>query len=421
MAKITSSSNRMPVVVDVPSAPRPVATQAPALTTPNLRESFGDSKQKLLSLGRTNQTPALMRGTPPAGSFQIKAGVAQAGAVKANDPLVQAAVKRVLTDKTSGSPGYALAFAIDGMSSDQAAAVVKGLTVDMRATIAAEVSKNPAGFQAAVSLAVVRNMSPKELSAAVESMRSTGDTRQTAFELSIASELAARTTWGKDPANAKVVTRMREGIARANTNFGRPNHGAAAVTNDEGGITMGRHLAKSPEQLAATLAHESTHAENAAENKHLNKMSEETSGVDTEIAIFRELSAKNPAATKNLSKDDAARYAEYLKLTPAGSHARTAGMYAQKSDEIYNHGKGEAYGKTHVQEIVTQLGKEPEAVKALSEVAIKQLIDAVINTGGELKDLGAALKSAPDNVKELARNYLKHQPRALDDLNAGMK
>ncbi len=407
MARITSS-NRMRVIVDVPTTPQPLAAQPTAPTTtpslPNMNESFADSKQKLLSLGRTNKTPALMRGTPPAGSFQIKNAAVAAAATRAiADPKLAAS----FAEKTAGK------------TAKQVFAAFSQLSPSQRNAITAEVTANPTRYQGSVALAVVHNMSPDQLKNAVEQMRGANGTQTTSLESSIACELAANTRWGKS--HPEVVARMREGIASGKTIFDAPANGAAADTDKFGIIKLGPHLAKSPEQLAATLAHESTHAENADEKKGLNKMSEETSGVDTEIAVFKELSAKNPAAFNGLSKDDAARYREYMKLTPAGSHARTAGMYAQKAEELHAHGEDDDY-KKQVKQIVGQLAKEPDAVKELDQRGIRQLIDAVNQTGGSMKELGAVLKNASPDMKLEALKYLSGPDNkdALAQLVSGM-
>lgn len=430
----------VPSKIDAPVAQKPVGGVAPAPKKGPTDSGFADpaTKKPVNMTGR--QKPVTKAPVPVKQDLSVDVAklrsVAQAGgkALAKVDPEVKGALDRLKMLTPIKGEKEALGEVLKDLEPSVAAEVLKHLPAQLKAKIN---ESTPLGYQPlAVRMAQVQNMSDAELEQTAAMMRA-GQVDDVHLQLAVGTELAARTDWGRD--NPDVVEHQRQLVVDGKVTFedGR----GAGRTESSGEIKMDKSLAKSPEALAALLAHEATHSKHVAEGgMDASVYKEETAGNVASARVWGQIgNREDPDLTKN-QLDGLNEYADlYKKGGEDGVQARVAWEYGTEAsskyklyEQAYTKGvkvvngeltnqpasdtKKSQYLDTAVAEqnkvktVISELKADPGAVKYMTADSAAALVKASLKAGlGEqgLKDLGSAMRALPADVKKQMEAALK--------------
>jgi hypothetical protein len=258
-------------------------------------------------------------------------------------------------------------------------------------------------------------MSDAQLQQVAEHMRA-GLVEDLGLQLAVTTELAARTQWGKD--NPDLVDYQRQLVVDGKVNF-KDGRGAGR-TETSGEVTMDPSLSRSPEALAALLAHEATHSHHAANGgMDPSVYVEETAGNMASAQVWAELGKKDDS---NLSKDQLDGLNEYAEQFKAhgedGVQARMAAEYAMEASKLYAKGN-KASEKAKVTDVLDHLANDPGAVKAMRPEYAKELFLALMRTGpseDQVKKLGELFKNLPPSAKLQLPGLVKDMDKAAREV-----
>ena len=248
---------------------------------------------------------------------------------------------------------------------------------------------------AGLSLARVGSMSDEQLAHTAALVRG-GVIEDLGLQLAVATELGARTAWGKE--NPDIVEHTKQMITDGKVNFSDGRGGARTETTGE--MTFNQKLAGSPEGLASYLAHEGTHSYNATVGGGMsNSVYEEETGA--EMAGTRVFAAIGDPNDLALSQDQRDGLNDYVALYKAsgedGVQARMAAEYAGEAADMKEPKK--------VRDVVKHLAADPGAQKAMNSTFIERIVLAVLKTApteAKITEVGEALKNAPAAEKKAA-------------------
>jgi hypothetical protein len=312
------------------------------------------------------------------------------------DPEVKGALERIKLVAYKGKD------AIGDVLKDLEPGVAKEVFKNLPASAKAEISMStPYGFQpVSVRMAQAQNMSDAELSQVAEAMRG-GGVEDLGLQLAVTTEMAARTQWGKD--NPEIVDYQRQLVVDGKVNFASSERGAAGTEPGTGEVTLDPSLSRSPEALAATLAHEATHSIHATSKAGMDKSvyNEETTGNLSGARVWSEIGKRDDMYLSSKQLAGLNEYADqYGAFGEDGVQARMASKYALEASEAYVGGaKGE---KSKVKDILSHLAADPGAVKAMRAEYAKDLFLALMRTKpsqADVENLGRTLKDMPASAK----------------------
>jgi len=253
-----------------------------------------------------------------------------------------------------------------------------------------------------LSLARVGTMSDAKLAETAALVRG-GVIEDIGLQAAVATELAARTQWGKE--NPDIVEHQKQMLTDGKVNF-KEGRGAAR-TNPDGTIDLDPSIAKSPEGMAALLAHEATHSYNAANGGMSESVyEEETAGNMASARVFSEIGDPQDSALSKDALDGLNDYAQNFKTKGEdGVQARMSAEYASEASKAFDAGSQKKGNLAKVNDVITHLQADPGAQKAMNKDYIYELAKAVGRTGvseERIKELGVAVKNAPPAEKALA-------------------
>lgn len=310
------------------------------------------------------------------------------GGAAATKATVAATLKKI------GNDANKVGDELKKLSPDQRKAVWDALPAKVKEAA----GKSP---NAAIAMLQVQSMSDAQLKSAAADMRSGKITNQS-MQLSIATELAARTKWGKDDPHQ--VELQREMVVSGKVSFldGR----GAARTTTEGVITLDSKLAKSPEALAATLAHEGTHAAHANGWGMMATYAEETSGNLASAQVWGEIGNPSDPDISTDMRDGLNDYAAQFKaFGEDGVQARVAAEYVSEASKRNN-----AAERVKVREVISDLKADPGALKAMKAEYALEIAKGLLRIDQDqasVKDLGKAFQNLPANVRTELDGLLK--------------
>lgn len=396
----------------------PVRTQAKTVDTPaKAAATPAKAAPKSSSFAAVKQKPLSMTGKykaakpPDTASAALKADLAKARAAAAAGTTVKAtplspevtSALRML--KLSVNPGDVVNNVGDQMAK-LSPKHQKELYLNLPKNVKAQVDFEINGGKAAspgLSLARVGTMTHEKLAETAALVRG-GVIEDIGLQVAVATELAARTKWGKE--NPDIVEHQKQMLTDGKINF-KDGRGAAR-TDSDGSIELDFSVAKSPEGMAALLAHEATHSYNAA-NGGMSKSvyEEETSGNMASARVFAEIGDANDSNLSKDALDGLNDYAQNYKTKGEdGVQARLAAEYAREASKGYEAGTLKKSNKAKVNDVVAHLAADPGAQKAMNKDYIYELTMAVARTGiddGQLAKMGEALKNALPAEKAMAR------------------
>lgn len=349
---------------------------------------------------------------------------AQAGGVAKPklDPEVKGALERIKLLAHQGKD--AIGTVLADLEPSVAKEVFKNLPSLAKADIA---TSTPHGSQpASVRMAQVQNLSDAQLQDIAEAMRS-GLVEDLGLQLAVGTELAARTQWGKD--HPEVVEYQRQAVVEGKVRFAEGR--GAGRTETSGEITMDPSLKRSPEALAAALAHEATHSHHATNGgMDASIYAEETAGNLASAQVWSEIGKPQDAQLSPTKLETLNEYARLYKSSGEdGVQTRVAAEYAAeaanaavdhsvKASELSSANKPRAAAKeterataeaAKVSDVVTSLASDSGAVKAMEGVYAFEVARAVFKTG----DSG--------NIEKLAKTFKNLSPAAKKDLLERLK
>ncbi|MFT3710511.1 MAG: hypothetical protein QM817_23045 [Archangium sp.] len=406
--------------------PTPVEVKKPAVDT-----SFADAAKKKgpNMTGRHKpvaKAPVPVKKDLSADVAKLRSAV-QAGSVSKQkvDPEVKGALDRIKLVAYKGKD------AIGDVLKDLEPSVAKEVFKNLPASAKAEIGMNtPYGFQpTSVRMAQVQNMTDDQLSQVAEAMRG-GGVEDLGLQLAVTTELAARTQWGKD--NPEIVDYQRQLVVDGKVNFSDGR--GAARTETSGEVTMNPSLSKSPEALAALLAHEATHSYHAA-NGGMDKSTykEETAGNMASAQVWAELGKED----FNLTQNQRDSLNDYAKLYKAGGEdavqSRVAAEYASEASKAASEHAAAAakldkagdtkgakaerraasYEEAKVKDVANELSNDPGAVKQMNGTFAFEVTRALLGSRPDQADvekLGATLKNLSPSAKKELLEQLKNLP-----------
>ena len=325
---------------------------------------------------------------------KLRAAVQAGGAATPKlDPEVKGALDRIKLVASRGKE------AIGDVMKDLDPSVAVEVLENLPTSVKAEIAQNtPFGFEPpSVRMAQVQTMSDAQLKAIGDSMRA-GQIEDPALQLAVGTELAARTKWGKD--NPEIVAYQRKLVVDGKVNF-KDGRGAGR-TETSGEVKMDLSLSKSPEALAALLAHEATHSFHATHGGLNSVYQEETSGNLASARVWSEIGKKDDSNLTVDQRDGLNEYAEqYQRFGEDGVQARVATEYAREASKTYEkHPKPSE--KAKVTDLMDSLANDPGAVKAMRPEYVQELATALLRSGAneeDVKKLGRTLKNLQPALK----------------------
>ncbi len=359
--------------------------------------------------GTGSSTPTvaeLMRGNV----LEAKGAKGPAGAELPKPSLDAAGKAAVATLKKASAKELAVTAqgAFFGLSHEQRVAVWSALPKDTKAALRKTMDKDP--NLGAVALGMVGAMSTAELNEAKAAVRA-GKGAPGVVALAVGVELAARTKdWA--PNNKDVVDHLRESITNQSITW-TEGRGQGRTDMKTGSIALDPDLAKSPEALAAALAHEGTHSRHVRDGTISGIYREETSGNLASTQVWKELGDPKDKALSENRRDTLNDYVQqYDAFKEDGVKARAATEYAKEAAATWEKNptaKGEA---KKVRELVNELASDSGAQKALTVDYAKELLTAANIVAANqdnalITSLGTAFKNAPADVKKWVRENAK--------------
>lgn len=410
-----------PSKVEAPVTPKPAEVK-PAEKKAPADSGFADAaKKKPVNMtGRHKpvaKAPVPVKKELHADVAKLRAAVHAGSTAKPKlDPEVKGALERIKLVSYKGKD--AIGDVLKELEPSVAKEVFKNLPSSVRAEIG---MSTPFGFQpVSVRMAQVQNLSDAQLQEIGQQMRA-GLVEDLGLQLAVSTELAARSQWGKD--NPEIVEYQRQAVVDGKVNFASGR--GAGRTETSGEITMNAELSKSPEALAALLAHEATHSYHTA-NGGMDKSvyAEETAGNLASAQVWAELG--NPNDT-NLSKNQLDGLNEYAQLYKSagedGVQARVAAEYASEASKTFEATKHKSE-KKKVLDVVDNLAKDPNAVKAMTGSHAYEVTIALMRVGpteDQVKALGATFKNLkPSEKLELIKQLKDMDKDARETLVKGM-
>ena len=421
------SAGSAPRVV-APTVESPKATAAKPSSKARDTTFDGSPKKKLANL--TGAHKPVSKATLPvkqglAGDVAMLRAAAQGGmAAPKLSSGAKVALELIMLVTPQGKDAVARVMA------DLEPAVAKEVFQNLPKQLKAEISREtPFGFAPlALRMAQVQTMGSSELAELSESMR-LGAIEDLGLQLAVATELAARTAWGKE--NPELVDYQRTLIVDGKVNFedGR----GAGRTHTSGEIELEPSLQRSPEALAALLAHEATHSHHTANGgMDTSIYNEETAGNVTSARVWSEIGKKDDTQLTADQRDGLDEYAQqWVKFGEDGVQARVATEYAREASKQYKNADENvekpilSAGKrtrvmreehAKVTDLIGRLGNDAGAMKAVRPEYVKELALALLRTGAgaeEMKGLGRTLKKLPAEVRAQVPKLLEGLDKAV--------
>lgn len=313
MARIERSPSKS-IVQPAPSGPTPV-TPGPAALKPARPDDFTATPAPLLPSGRYE--PVLLPANPElagqlgpelaaarAGVLSAKTGAAAGAATKAFSP---AGFARSLEGKSQDDVGAAWA----ALGPKERAALTKalrsGAVNSPRLTVATLNGLDNQGQQD-----FLKKLPQAALAALTVTLR--GDpSPKTRVVVAVSIELAGRTPWAKKNPDAMKALRA---VHADNKLIGGEKGGLGSYR--DGVVRYADTLLRSPEALAAVLAHEGLHARQGSGGAEATSPEGEAAGVLAQSAVWSAIGDKDDA---NLSAEHRTQLNKYAALAKTGEKA----------------------------------------------------------------------------------------------------
>ncbi len=247
------------------------------------------------------------------------------------------------TKKSSTRPGEAIGRKLAGLSMEKAGeaiallspkeltqleAAVKAGKVTGKEIVGALLNGKAAGDQ----VALLKGLPAKTMDGLRELVRSGATDKNANIAVAVGIEVAAQTKWGK--ANPKAVQKLRE----AHTEYkivGNLGEGLGAAA--DGAIRFKKELLKSPEALAAVLAHEGTHLHQGTSccgGQGASSLAGETEGNVASAKVWEQMGDKSdPALAKTTLEQLNAYSAAFKKGGTAEVKKRVGAAYIKNAEE----------------------------------------------------------------------------------------
>lgn len=314
MARIERSPSKS-IVQPAPSVPTLVTAAPGAALRPPRPDDFTPKPEPRLASGRYD--PVLLPANPElvgqlgpelaaarAGLLSAKTGAASGAATRAFSP---AAFARSLEGKSQDDVGAAWA----ALGSKEQAALTRalrsGAVRSPRLTIATLNGLDNQGQQD-----FLKKLPPAALSALTATLRA-DPSPKTRVVVAVSLELAGRTPWAKKHPDAMKALRA---VHAGNQLMGGEKGGLGSYRG--GVIRYADALLKSPEALAAVLAHEGLHARQGSAGAETTSPEGEAAGVLAQAAVWSALGDEDDA---NLSAEHRTQLNKYAALAKTGEKA----------------------------------------------------------------------------------------------------
>jgi hypothetical protein len=206
-------------------------------------------------------------------------------------PRSQAEIVKSLEGKSRVDAGEAMR--------DMSAADRKTLTDGIKAGTVTQgpiVAAYLTTLKPAQQVQALKGLSDKALEGVKDVWRSGGIDGYPNVKTAVGIEMAARTPWGKDKANAGAIDKLRTAASSDKIKSDLPEDHDALATTTNGKIKFKASLLENPEAMAATLAHEGTHLHQGTDccgGKGASSPQGEAAGALAGIAVWDQLGKKN--------------------------------------------------------------------------------------------------------------------------------
>ncbi len=252
--------------------------RAPIMDTPAKAELLAFLKE---GMGNSGALPT---------SLQLKGGAEAKGETKVK-PRSADEIAKSLAGKTREEAGTAMA-ELPPAEKKSLTDAIKGGKVTDGTIVAAHLTTLDIKGQ----VALLKTLPDAAINGVKEVWRK-GELKGNApLQTAVGIEMAARTPWGKDKANAGAIAALRAGVSEGKVRATLSSKSPAIAVAENGEIKFRKGLLENPEATAAILAHEGTHLHqgtNCCEGKGAASPQGETEGALAGIAVWDQLGKKD--------------------------------------------------------------------------------------------------------------------------------
>lgn len=359
------------------------------------------------------------------------------------DAELCAALDRINQHPLNTSTLEAVQEALHHLPPHQWKPLIKALHPSQRVTLLLEMGQTGAAQATGPLLASLVEILPREeLPRFLGSLRGTpfnrlldavrtGDVKDQDVVLSIAVESVARTSWGADhPVQVERLRTLHAHGCICIAEFEARAHSAP----EPGVIRVHSKLLRSPEALAAFLAHQAMHHVAEGQTGLRGTLTEDTAGTIASARVWAEIGRSEDAYLPERIRDSLNDFAEAFRRGGASNvRACAATKDVKVSREWYEWIRAKAATVTdplertrrekqahehayRIRVMVQEMAQDPEAQRHVTEETTWELFKATSTLGFATEDaqrLGRAVKHAPHEAREAIMKEMAQHPDAL--------